>query len=129
MARARHESTSESSSEQDSPKRNQSIRERRVSMRARKAWGDFSHMHRELVEMSRQNAELLGLQVQWKVFRRWSDRSGLLEIIVADTGCSYSISSQSIIKDLNIPVKSLRNSLTTVDTAGQRLNLIKTAMI
>ena len=30
---------------------------------ARKAWGDFSGMHQELEEMSRQNEEMLGLQV------------------------------------------------------------------
>ena len=56
--------------------------------------------------MRRQNAEMLGLQVlqakaasrsgsiegsniQGEVFRSQSDRSGLLETTVADTGCSY----------------------------------------
>ena len=30
---------------------------------ARRAWGDFSVKHQELEEMSRKNAEMLGLQV------------------------------------------------------------------
>ena len=68
---------------------------------ARKAWGDFSVMHQELEEMSRQNEEMFGLQVlqaksasrdgavevpniQGEIFRGRRDKSGLLETAVAD---------------------------------------------
>ena len=109
IARARHQSSSQSSSEHDSPIRNNSVREKRVGLgTARKAWGDFSAMHQELEEMSRQNSKILVLQVlqaqaasrlgtmegpnvQDEIFRSQSDRSGLLETAVADTGCSYFI--------------------------------------
>ena len=57
-------SSSQNSSEQDSPIRNSSVRENRVGMgTARKAWADFSIMHQELEEMSRQNTEMLDLHV------------------------------------------------------------------
>ena len=41
-----------------------------------KAWGDFSVMHQELEEMSRQNTEMLGLQV---LQAKAASRSGLIE--------------------------------------------------
>ena len=70
-----------------------------------------------------------GQSIQCEIFRSRSDRSGLLETAVADTGCSYSICSQSIVSDLNIPVIPLKNSLTIVDTASQRLNIIGASVI
>ena len=64
IARARQQSSGQSSSEQDSPIRNNSVRQNRVGMgTARKAWGDFSVKHQKLEDISRQNAERLGLQV------------------------------------------------------------------
>ena len=96
--------------------------------------------------MSRQYTEVLGLHVfltkaasrsrsiggpniQGEIFRSRSDRSRFLETAVADTGCSYSLCSQSIVSDLNISVIALKNSLTIVDTAGQKLDIIVPALI
>ena len=63
--------------------------------------GDFSAMQKELEEMSRQNAEMLGLHVlQTKAVSRSGSIEGPVTVTaVTDIGCSYSICSRSIVSD------------------------------
>ena len=61
-----------------------------------------------------------GPNIQGEIFRSRGDKSGLLETAVADTDCTYSICSQSIVSDLNLYMIPLKNSITIVEATGQK---------
>ena len=124
MARERQGSTSQSSSEKDSPVRNQAMRQSQNE--SNKSIGEFSkyasrigeYVQRECFDIrSTSDAKsasrtrvLEGPNIQGEVYKNRDDKEGLRENAIADTGCFYSIISQEIIQDLNIPIKPLHTA-------------------
>ena len=62
-----------------------------------------------------------------KVFPTRQSNKGLYEDLVCDSGCTKTIVSKQICKDLNIQIKPLSSNMSITDASGRCLNIIGTA--
>ena len=132
--------TSGSSGSEDSPIRSANqLRSDRVGFnQAKRA------MHQQLEEMDLDGIKILeqqylnvkavggavgGATLEGKLSKHLTDRQHTTELCIADTGCSMTICSLSIVKTLKAEITPLKHNLQIVDASGGILKIVGTSTI
>merc|ERR1712082_509323 len=67
--------------------------------------------------------------LQGQIYKNRGDTFYKTENMLADTGCSYSICGEEIIRDLKIRIFPFRNKMQILDASGNYLKLIGSAIL
>merc|ERR1711888_246999 len=67
--------------------------------------------------------------LQGQIYKKRGDTFYKIENMLADTGCSYNICGEQIIRDLGIRIFPFRNKMQILDASGNYLKLIGSAVL